>query len=126
MEHADEFLDQHPIMVVPLLSGSGIRVKIIEGMAKGMLVITTKCGMEGIPARHMHNILIAEDADKFATLILYALNHPQDVEKIRRNARKFAAQEYDMHKKGKELDQFYRQNIPSEKEKPEPIITFES
>lgn len=126
VEHADEFLDQHPIMIVPLLSGSGIRVKIIEGMAKGMLVITTKCGMEGIPARHMHNILVAEDGDKFATLILYALNHPQDVEKIRRNARKFAAQEYDMHKKGMALDQFYRQNIPSEKEMPEPIITFES
>ena len=41
------FMDQFPIMIVPLFSAGGMRVKIIEGMALGLVVISTKVG--GIP-----------------------------------------------------------------------------
>lgn len=44
-----EFLAAHSILIVPLFSGSGIRVKIIEGMAMGKAIVTTSVGAEGIP-----------------------------------------------------------------------------
>ncbi|MBL7775228.1 MAG: glycosyltransferase, partial [Saprospiraceae bacterium] len=45
------FINQHSILVVPLLSGGGMRAKILEGMALGKVVLSTSLGLEGIAAR---------------------------------------------------------------------------
>lgn len=50
-------------MIVPLRSGSGMRVKIIEAMGAGLPVITTSVGCEGIPIRDGHDCLIADTAE---------------------------------------------------------------
>lgn len=63
VEDAREFMRSKGIMVVPIFSGSGIRVKIIEAIATGKIVITTSIGMEGIEPNR--NILIAKDASDF-------------------------------------------------------------
>ena len=61
-------------MIVPLLSGSGIRVKIIEGMALGKVIITTTVGLEGIPAQSGVNILIANEPADFLRIIKDLIN----------------------------------------------------
>ena len=48
VENAIDFISSKSIMIVPLLSGSGIRIKIIEGMALGKTIIATTIGAEGI------------------------------------------------------------------------------
>ncbi len=48
---AADFLNQHSVMVVPLLSGGGMRAKILEGMAVGKVVLSTRLGIEGIDAK---------------------------------------------------------------------------
>ncbi|HRD37448.1 MAG TPA: glycosyltransferase family 4 protein, partial [Bacteroidia bacterium] len=53
------FYNEHEIMLVPLLSGSGLRIKIIEGMAYGKPIVSTAIGAEGIKYTHGKNILIA-------------------------------------------------------------------
>jgi glycosyltransferase involved in cell wall biosynthesis len=125
VECSNEFLQDHSILIVPLLSGSGMKVKILEGMAKGMLVITTSCGIEGIPAKHLKNVLVADSTDRLAAMVLYAINNPEDAAKIRKEARSFVEDKCDMHLQAKRLDSFYRQKINSTQEIPEPIITFE-
>ena len=50
-------------MVVPLFIGSGQRVKIIEAFSKGMPVISTSIGAEGLNYLHGDNILIANDGN---------------------------------------------------------------
>jgi glycosyltransferase involved in cell wall biosynthesis len=65
VENAVEFMSQYNVMIVPLLSGSGMRVKIIEGMALGRIVITTTVGAEGIECEDGKNILIANSPDQF-------------------------------------------------------------
>jgi polysaccharide biosynthesis protein PslH len=42
------FINSKAVMVVPLFSGSGMRIKIIEGMALGKPIVTTPIGTEGI------------------------------------------------------------------------------
>ena len=54
------------VVVVPLLTGSGTRFKVIEAWAAGRAVVSTTIGAEGLPARHAENLLIADDAWRFA------------------------------------------------------------
>ncbi len=87
---APEFINQHSIMIVPLLSGSGIRAKIIEGMMLGKVIITTKLGVEGIPATHQENILLADTPEDFFAAIKYCHDHSDKMLEIGKNAREFA------------------------------------
>ena len=62
---AKQFMLSKDIMIVPLLSGSGIRIKIIEGMALGKTIITTSIGAEGLDINDGVNILIANTPQEF-------------------------------------------------------------
>jgi glycosyltransferase involved in cell wall biosynthesis len=57
------------VAVVPLLSGSGTRLKIIEAWAAGRPVVSTRLGAEGLPAIHAQNIFLADSASEFADAV---------------------------------------------------------
>ena len=57
------------IMIVPLLTGSGMRMKILEAMAMSMPIITTSVGVEGIPLVDGESCLIADTPESFAKAI---------------------------------------------------------
>lgn len=54
------------IMIVPILSGSGMRMKILEAAAMGIPFITTSVGVEGIDMKNMESCLIADTPEDFA------------------------------------------------------------
>jgi len=62
VESAAAFMRQHDLMLVPLLSGGGMRVKIIEGMALGKCILSTAIGAEGIAVRDGHDIVLRDAA----------------------------------------------------------------
>jgi len=72
---AYEFINSKSIMVVPLFSGSGMRIKIIEGMALGKPIVTTAIGTEGILTTSGVNIVVTEDADGFVQSISYLIEN---------------------------------------------------
>lgn len=57
------------VVVVPLLSGSGTRFKILEAWAAGRAVVSTSIGAEGLGAIDGQHLLIADDAASFATAV---------------------------------------------------------
>lgn len=63
------FLNEAAAMVVPLRVGGGTRIKIFEGMATGIPVISTGIGAEGLPVEHGENILLADTPADFASQI---------------------------------------------------------
>ena len=67
VENAALFIKSKAIMPVPLFSGSGMRVKIIEAMMLNKAVVTTSIGIEGIIHKDNVNVLIANTADEFVT-----------------------------------------------------------
>ena len=67
---ADSFVEAGDICVVPLLSGSGMRVKIIEAMAHGKAVVATSVAAQGIQCTDGVEILIADNASQFAEQIV--------------------------------------------------------
>ena len=69
VESAAEFMQQYDLMLVPLLSGGGMRVKIIEGLALGKAILSTTLGAEGIAVRDGHDIVLRDSpADWLAAL----------------------------------------------------------
>ena len=79
VENAIEFMNNMDIMLVPLFSAGGIRVKIIEGMALSKPIISTSIGAEGI--EHNENIKIANNEDEF---IIHAKSLVNDFEKAKK------------------------------------------
>jgi len=111
VENAKEFIAAHSIMVVPLLSGSGIRIKIIEGMALGKAIISTSVGAEGIEYIEGENILIANHKDEFLQSLKKCLTNIGFMEQLRINARKNIEKNYNANNIIKEVELFYQQII---------------
>jgi polysaccharide biosynthesis protein PslH len=92
---AADFINQHSVMVVPLLSGSGMRAKILEGMALGKAVVSTRIGLEGIGAEHKNEVLVADSPQEMAAAINFCLKKGQKLAQIGRRARTFAEENFD-------------------------------
>ncbi len=112
---AKAFVAENDVAIVPLLAGSGIRIKIIESMAMGKTVITTRVGAEGILYDEEVNIIIAENKAKMVEAIRSINENPQIAERIGREARKLVENTYDNRKIIARLLMFYEQIKPGSK-----------
>ncbi|MDP2339099.1 MAG: glycosyltransferase family 4 protein [Bacteroidota bacterium] len=108
---AYDFINSKAIMVVPLFSGSGMRIKIIEGMALGKSIVTTDIGTEGIPTENRNNILIANDAILFTDAITRLINDRELSDRIGKNAIGFIQEKFDNLSQAGALIEFYKQHL---------------
>ncbi|MBS4012232.1 MAG: glycosyltransferase family 4 protein [Bacteroidetes bacterium] len=108
VDSAIKFMKQNGIMVVPLFAGSGMRIKILEGMAAGITIISTTIGVEGINARPDRDIIIADDANIFAEKICYVLENKDICKTIGDNASEFIGKHYDNLEIAGSLMDFYK------------------
>jgi glycosyltransferase involved in cell wall biosynthesis len=108
---ARQFALAHSIAIVPLLSGSGIRIKIIEAMALGKVVITTSIGAEGIQYTDKGNILIADSPVDFVEAVSFCLANPQEAAQIGKAARQLIVEKYSRKTLNNRLLEFYDQLI---------------
>ncbi|OWY24174.1 glycosyl transferase family 1 [Sphingobacteriales bacterium UPWRP_1] len=92
--NAAAFLQQHSVVAVPLFSGSGMRVKIIEALALGKPVVCTSVAAEGIACTPGKDLLIANTPEEFANNLLKLLKNPGFCNQISYNARNFAMQHH--------------------------------
>lgn len=95
------------IAIVPLRRGGGTRLKILEYMAVGLPIVTTKKGIEGIRAENMkHAIIVDEVNEQFINAISYLLDNEDARKQMGSNARKLA-EEYSWDRIGHNLCDFY-------------------
>lgn len=95
VEDALRFMQQKAIMVVPLFSGSGIRIKILEGMALGKCIVSTSLGSQGIDATDGKEIYEAETANDFLTKIDFLLQNQNLISETGFAARELIKEKYD-------------------------------
>ena len=96
VDDALEFVNSKSIMIVPLLSGGGMRVKIVEGMAMQKCIISTSIGAEGINYKNGVNILIANTRDEFFKAIRRCIADEDYCKAVGLNARKLVEQQNDI------------------------------
>ena len=100
---AADFLNQHSVMVVPLLSGGGMRAKILEGMAVGKVVLSTRLGIEGIEARDRQECLLAEAPEEWLEALRWCYAEKGRLAEIGANARAFCEQHFDNEEVARKL-----------------------
>jgi len=80
------------VYVIPLLSGGGTRFKVLEAMALGRPIVSTRMGCDGFPVSSGREILLADDAEAFAEYVLGLLADPERGRSLIQAGRRFAAQ----------------------------------
>ena len=111
IQNAKDYLNSFSILVVPLLSGSGIRVRIIEGMMLQKAIITTSIGIEGIDAKGGEEAIIVDTPKDFAEATIELINNQSLRARIAEKARNFAMSNYDNTVLTEKLIEFYKQIV---------------
>jgi polysaccharide biosynthesis protein PslH len=89
--------------VVPLRSGSGVRVKILNALAMGLPVVSTSIGAEGLDAVHGEHLLIADSPEEFAAAVAMVLNDSELAGRLSDNGRKLVCERYSWERVGAKL-----------------------
>lgn len=95
VDSAIEFLSLLDIIVVPLFSGSGIRVKILESMAMSKVVLSTYKGFEGIGIEDRTNAFLFESSNDIINAIESYITDPNLRAQMQNNARKLVHDKFD-------------------------------
>jgi len=89
-------LGRYSVFVCPILSGSGVRVKLLEAFAAGIPVVSTTVGAEGLAARDGEICRLADSAAGFAEAVLGLWENPEEAARMARRARAEVEANWDM------------------------------
>jgi polysaccharide biosynthesis protein PslH len=106
-----EFIQSKQVMVVPLLSGSGMRVKILEGLSMGSNIVSTSIGAEGIQIENHKNIRIEDEPKAFASAIVEILKNEALSKALSSNSRQLIANKYSIKAVTESLVYYYEKQI---------------
>jgi len=87
-------MDAADLAIIPVEIGGGLRVKMIDYMSRGLPVIATKEGMEGINYTDGGDVLIADDDEDFANKILKLIDNPNTAASIGKSAKEYAMKNF--------------------------------
>jgi glycosyltransferase involved in cell wall biosynthesis len=97
VEDVRPYLAQAEALVVPLRVGGGTRIKIYEGMAAGVPVISTSIGAEGLSVRDGENILLADVPEDFARKTADLLADPARRASLGQSGRALVREHFSWH-----------------------------
>jgi len=108
VEDAQSFIKSKNIMVIPLKSGGGMRVKLVEALALEKPVVSTPLGANGVNVKDGKNILLARQASEFANAILSLTSSNGKASELGLNGRKLVEEQYDSVKLSVKLTTFLK------------------
>lgn len=106
-----EPLSRYALFLCPILTGSGVRVKLLEAFAAGIPAVSTTLGAEGLCAPGNQLCALADTPDQFARETIRLLRQPDEAAAMARRARTYVENQRDMPVLARNLEQTYRQAI---------------
>ena len=94
VDDVSPYLRQSNVVVVPLFSGGGTRLKILEAFASGRPVVSTSLGAEGLQVCDGEHILLADDASGFADAVVRLAQDRDLATRLTASARQLVEQHY--------------------------------
>lgn len=107
------YVHRASVYVVPLLAGSGTRLKIMEAMAMKKPIVTTSLGCEGIDVKHGDSVLIADDPQTFAQSVIELLRDVRQRRRLVNNGYELVRSSYAWPIVGEKLESVYQTLIPA-------------
>ncbi len=116
VEDIREPLSRYAVFVCPILSGSGMRVKLLEAFSAGIPVVSTPIGAEGLAHEDSTICELADTPEVFAEKILALFDDPARAARLAQNARELVVNHYDMAEMTKRLVASYKALLASKRE----------
>ena len=107
VDDVNPHLDRAAVVVVPLRIGGGTRLKIVEALAKGKAVVSTRLGAEGIDVVDGEHLLLADDPQDIADRVEQVLADPALARRLGDAGRRLAEERYSWAVITDRLEQFY-------------------
>jgi GT2 family glycosyltransferase len=101
-------LARRAVFVCPILSGSGVRVKLLEAFASGIPVVSTQIGAEGLARKDGEFCALADQPEEFANKVIEVLNCPEKTRAMTGRARAEVEANWDMPVLTRRLEESYR------------------
>lgn len=98
VDSIEDMMNRADLLIVPILSGSGTRIKIIESICHGKAIVSTSKGAQGSELTDGVNIVIRDDPKAFYDAIMELKTDWNKIEMLSRNAYDFAVENHDLKK----------------------------
>jgi glycosyltransferase involved in cell wall biosynthesis len=103
------YLQAAKIYVIPLRIGGGTRFKLLEAMAAGIPVVSTRVGAEGVPVHSDRELLLADHPAEFAAAVFRLLRDPASRDRFRAASLALVRDQFDWRTVVPNLERLYRQ-----------------
>ena len=111
VEDVREPLSRYAVFVCPILSGSGVRVKLLEAFAAGIPVVSTRLGAEGLTADDGDVCALADDPAGFAERVVRLLQQPAKAAELANRARANVVATRNMREMTAQLVESYQREV---------------
>ena len=108
VEDLRPYLAKHAVFVAPIITGAGLRGKILEAMAMGTAVVSTRLCIEGYPFQHNRELMIADDAKEFGQYVIELFKDDDKRRMLGQNARLKVEQEFSSSQFAASYETFYK------------------
>jgi glycosyltransferase involved in cell wall biosynthesis len=113
VEDAHKPMNEYSVLVCPILSGSGIRVKLLEAFACGIPCVATTIGAEGIPSVDGEYCAIADSPAEFARHVIHLLSSEEEATAMATRARHYVSRRHDAVEMTARLESTFRRLLAS-------------
>ena len=125
VEDVREPLGRYSVFICPILSGSGVRVKLLEAYAAGIPVVSTRIGAEGLAGKDGEFCALADDPAGFAERVLAIFENPQAAIEMATRARREVETNWEMAAITHKLVDSYREMVKGKRAAtPVPSVPF--
>jgi glycosyltransferase involved in cell wall biosynthesis len=111
VEDIREPLAECAVFICPILSGSGVRVKLLEAFSAGIPVVSTRVGAEGLARKDGELCWLADDPREFAERVLRVFANPDEAAAMAMRARAEVVEKWDMAVITQRLADSYRDAV---------------
>jgi glycosyltransferase involved in cell wall biosynthesis len=111
VEDIREPLARYAVFVCPVLTGSGVRVKLLEALSSGIPVVSTGIGAEGLARKDGELCFLADEPGLFADKVLEVFERPRQAAEMAARARAEVAANWDMTAITERLVESYREAV---------------
>jgi len=105
------FMARSEVMIVPLRVGGGTRVKIFEGMAAGLPIVSTRIGAEGLPVRDGENISLADTPEETINKIAQLFDQPKLRLTMGHNAAQFVTDHFSWQSATRKFEEYCQRAV---------------
>ncbi len=111
VEDIRPYLAKASVALAPMISGTGVKNKILEAMAMSKPVVSTSMGVRGIDVTPEENIIIADEPTEFADRVVELLSNAKLRERLASEGRRLVEDKYSWERMADMLNELFEQAV---------------